>query len=75
MLLLLLLFVVYVNLLLIDIDCPIIGYADASDEEKLQRNLNVYYQGCDKNKFKLNIEKCVDTFSRASLFYIVSHQW
>lgn len=71
-----LLFVLFINDLLLKIDCPVLGYADdikifseiacADDEVLLQRNLDTLHQWCDTNKLRLNIAKCcVVRYSRS----------
>lgn len=68
-----LLLVLFLNDLLLKIDCPILGYADDKifsdgvDEENPQRNLTVLFEWSNTNKLKLNIKKCfVVSYSRST---------
>lgn len=72
-----LLFVLFLNDLLLKFNCPILAYADdikiyseitsVEDSSLLQDNLDVLVRWCEDSKLKLNIDKCcVVIYTRSS---------
>lgn len=72
-----LLFILFINDLLMQIKCPILAYADDikiyteissdADIDNLQHNLDVFVAWCDRYRLQLNVEKCCSvSYTRSS---------